>query len=141
MDIKEQLNQIHIEIKLLGLNVKYNKVEEDQLESHLSQLNELEKKKKILEKKYELLTHEKEKPNPLEELSLKQSLNHGLGGIPDGDLREKIENHLSYLTIYNEKYDIIRKSLKINKNHSLDQMPYYMRELKYENINYTLTHM
>ena len=28
MDIKEQLNQIHIEIKLLGLNVKYNRVEE-----------------------------------------------------------------------------------------------------------------
>lgn len=141
MDIKEQLNQIHTEIKLLGLNVKYNKVEEEQLESHLSQLNELEKKKKILEKKYELLTHEKEKPNPLEELSLKQSLNHGLGNIPDGDLTEKIENHISYLTIYNEKYDIIKKSLKINKNRSLDQMPYYMRELKYENINYTLVHM
>jgi|TARA_B110000967_G_C18894993_1_gene569961 hypothetical protein len=141
MDIKEQLNQIHIEIKLLGLNVKYNKVEEDQLESHLSQLNELEKKKKMLEKKYELFVDKKEKPNSLEELSLKQSLNHGLGGIPDGDLREKIENHISYLTIYNEKYDIIKKSLKINKIHSLDQMPYYMRELKYENINYTLTHM
>lgn len=141
MDIKEQLNQIYLEIKLLGLNVKYNKVDEDQLESHLSQLSELEKKKKILEKKYELLTHEKEKSNPLEELSLKQSLNHGLGGISDGDLREKIENHLSYLTIYNEKYDIIKKSLKINKKHSLEQMPYYMRELKYENINYTLAHM
>ena len=141
MDIKEQLNEINVQIKLLGLNVKYDKVEEDQLESHLSQLNELEKKKKILEKKYEIFTHEKEKPNYLEELSLKQSLNHGLGGIPEGDLREKIENHLSYLTIYNEKYDIIKKSLKINKKHSLEQMPYYMRELKYENINYTLVHM
>ena len=95
----------------------------------------------MLEKKYELFVDKKEKPNSLEELSLKQSLNHGLGGIPDGDLREKIENHISYLTIYNEKYDIIKKSLKINKIHSLDQMPYYMRELKYENINYTLTHM
>jgi|TARA_B110000093_G_scaffold174657_1_gene208159 hypothetical protein len=142
MDIKIELDNINLSIKILGLNVKYGN--EDDLESQLRNLDQLEKDKKILEKKYQMSEYKKNdltnKTNQsLNELSLKKDLNvFDTGGEPGDNLKEKIENHKTYLLIYDEKYNLIKKSLKIVKRTSSYELPYFMKDLKYPNEEYVL---
>lgn len=138
MDIKNELNEIEKNINILGSQVKYNIINEDDVENILKKLEEYESKKVELNKKWDKYQLKQakikdEEKKQLEELTSIKNLN------VDFDLgkskKEIIENHEEYLKYYNEKKKLIEPHLEYDlilaKN---DTIPYYQRYFQKQSI-------
>lgn len=138
MDIKNELNEIEKNINILGSQVKYNIINEDDVENILKKLEEYETKKVELNKKWDKyqLKQSKikdEEKKKLEELTSIKNLNVNfhLGKSKS----EIIENHEEYLKYYNEKMKLIEPHLEYDlilaKNETI---PYYLRYFQKQSV-------
>jgi len=138
MDIKNELNEIEKNMNILGSQVKYNIINEDEIENTLKKLEEYVSKKVELNKrldKYQIKQSKikDEEKKQLEELTSIKNLN------VDFDLgkskKEIIENHKEYLKYFNEKYKLIEPHLEydliIAKNESI---PYFLKYFQKQSV-------